>query len=63
MENIFLILKISKKTKLVVNIPYAKNLQVYNIADILLKYNQHLDSIDNKIVINLELQSFKNTRD
>lgn len=63
MEKIFLILKILKKTKLVVNIPYAKNLQVYNIADILLKYNQHLDFIDNKIVINLELQSFKNTRD
>ena len=47
-------MEVSKK-KLVVNIPNIEVMRVCNVTNILLKYNWHLNSTDNKAAIDLEL--------
>ena len=63
LQNIILIVKVlvksAKKKKLIVDMPNAEIMQVYNTTNILLKYNWHLDPTDNKVTINLRLQSIK----
>lgn len=39
--------------------PDAKVMQACNATNVLLNYNQHFDLIDNKITIDLGLQSIK----
>lgn len=53
-----LITSIKKKT-FIINVPNIEVTQVYNIINILLKYNWYLDLINNKVAIDLELQSIK----
>lgn len=47
------------KKELIINIFNIKVIQIYNIINILLKYNWYLDLIDNKIAMNLGLQNIK----
>lgn len=49
-----------KKKEIVVDMPDIEVTQVGNTTNMLLKYNWHLDSTDNKIAVNLKLQSVKN---
>ena len=47
------------KKQLVINMSNAKITRIGNVTNVLLKYNWHLNSIDNKAVVDLKLQSFK----
>ncbi len=46
---------ITKKKQLVVDMPNAEAMRVCNAVNILLKYNWHLNPMDNEVAINLEL--------
>ena len=62
MQNTIIIAKVfvgSAKKELVIDIPDTKVMQVCNATNVLLKYNWHLNSIDNKTAVDLELQSVK----
>lgn len=48
-----------KTKKFIINMPDIKVTRIYNTINILLKYNWYLDLINNKVAIDLELQSIK----
>ncbi len=45
----------AKKKQFVVDMPDAEVMQVYNVINILLKYNWHLNLIDDEVTVNLGL--------
>ena len=47
------------KKQLVIYTPNVEVLWICNIINVLLKYNWHLNSTDNKAAVDLELQSTK----
>ena len=53
----------SVKKKLAIDMPDIEVMQIYSVINILLKYNWHLDPIDNKTAVDLGLQNIKNTKD
>lgn len=63
MQNAIFIVKIPvrrDKKKIVIDISDVEVIQVYNITNILLSYNWHLNPINNQAAINLKLQNVKN---
>ena len=63
MEDVILIAKVpvgsAKKKELVIDKSDAEVMRVWNATNVLLKYNWHLDPIDNEAAIDLGLQSIK----
>lgn len=57
-NNIFkakILVKSSKKKEFITDIPDIEVMQICNATSMLLKYNQHLNTIENEVVIALRL--------
>lgn len=53
------LIRSAKKKKLVIDTPDTEIMRVCSVINILLKYNWHLNSTNNKAIINLRLQNVK----